>query len=50
MLRQVYRLYKRVQAKRDATEVGPRGPDMVDMLQGEAGTPLPSTKAVYSVG
>lgn len=30
----VYRCYKRVRAKRDAAEVGPKGPDMVDVLQG----------------
>lgn len=37
MIPQIYRFYKRVRAKRDAAEVGPKGPDMVDELQGKAG-------------
>eukprot|EP00903_Cladosiphon_okamuranus_P016531 g15251.t1 len=32
----VYRLYKRVRAKRDASAVGPKGPDMIDALQEES--------------
>ena len=28
-------MYKRVRAKRDASEVGPKGPDTIDALQGE---------------
>ncbi|CAM9759100.1 unnamed protein product [Scytosiphon promiscuus] len=32
----IYRSYKRVRAKRDAAEVGPKGPDTVDQLQEES--------------
>lgn len=31
---QVYRRYKRVRVKRDAAEVGRKGPEFVDTLQG----------------
>lgn len=44
-LNQVYRRYKRIRVKRDAAEVGRKGPEFVDALQG-AYTAL--VLAVYS--